>query len=146
MSWKRLAAEDPELAEFGQQRFGSRVAYLATVRKDGTPRVHPVTPILGDGDLFVFMDRTSPKGYDLKRTGRFAMHASVENEDGDQGEFFITGWAKLIEDEALRSIAVKHAGYDVSENYILFQFTLEEALGTVYEKNEVVRRRWKSSD
>jgi hypothetical protein len=146
MSWKRLVAEDPELAEFGQQRFGSRVAYLATVRKDGTPRVHPVTPILGDGDLFVFMDRTSPKGYDLKRTGRFAMHASVENEDGGQGEFFITGRSNLIEDEALRSIAAKHAGYDVSENYILFQFTLEEALGTVYEDNEVVRRRWKRSD
>lgn len=146
MSWKRLVAENPELAEFGQTRFGSRVAYLATVRKDGAPRVHPVTPILGDGNLFVFMDPTSPKGTDLKRTGRFALHASVENEDGGQGEFFIAGRARLNEDAALRSIAVKHAGYDVSDRYILFQLTLDEALGTVYEENEVVRRRWKPSD
>jgi hypothetical protein len=146
MSWKKLVAEDPDLAEFGQRRFASRVAYLATVRKDGTPRVHPVTPILGDGNLFVFMDRTSPKGTDLKRTGRYAMHASVENEDGGQGEFFISGRAELVEDETFRSLAVEHAGYEVSDRYILFRFSLEAALSTVYEDNEVVRRRWKRSE
>ena len=145
MSWTKLVKENPDLAEFGEGRFASRVAYLATVRKDGRPRVHPVTPILGDGDLFVFMDRTSPKGHDLKRTGRFAMHSSVENEDGGQGEFFITGRATLIEDEEKRFIATKNAGYEISERYILFSFSLDEALGTVYEDDEVIRNRWKRS-
>ncbi|MGB3713205.1 MAG: pyridoxamine 5'-phosphate oxidase family protein [Candidatus Promineifilaceae bacterium] len=146
MSWKKLIAENPDPAEFGQRRFASRVAYLATVRKDGAPRVHPVTPILGDGNLFVFMDRTSSKGYDLKRTDRFAMHASVENEEGGQKEFFIAGRAKLVEDEPLRSIAAKHAGYDVSDRYILFRLSPDEAFGTADEDNEVVRRRWKRSE
>jgi hypothetical protein len=145
MSWKKLTEDNPDLAKFGQQRFASRVAYLGTVRMDGTPRVHPVTPILGDDQVFVFMDRSSPKGHDLKRSGRFALHASVENEDGGQGEFFISGTGELIEDQALRSVAVKHAGYDVSGRYILFRLSPDEALGTVYEDDQVIRHRWKRS-
>ena len=55
MSWKALENGNKKLAEFGLERFSSQVAYLATVRKDGSPRVHPVTPIIGQGHLFVFM-------------------------------------------------------------------------------------------
>lgn len=48
MSWGKLRGEAPNLADYGEARFASGVAYLATVRKDGSPRMHPVTPILGD--------------------------------------------------------------------------------------------------
>ncbi len=48
MSWTTLETADPELAAFGAERFTSTgVAYLATVRGDGAPRVYPVTPIIG---------------------------------------------------------------------------------------------------
>ena len=66
MSWKLLEDQHPELAAFGSARLNGRVAYLATVRKDGSPRVHPMTPIIGEGHLFVFMEPTSPKGHDLR--------------------------------------------------------------------------------
>ena len=48
------------------------------------PRVHPVTPIVGSGKLFVFMEPTSPKGKDLMRDGRYALHCGIEgnNEGG----------------------------------------------------------------
>jgi hypothetical protein len=82
MSWKDFEEANPELAAFGLERFKSGVAYLATVRKDGSPRVHPVTPIVGDGYLFVFMEPTSPKGYDLRRDGRYAMHSAVSDSSG----------------------------------------------------------------
>lgn len=146
MSWQSLVDENPDLAEFGRDRFSSRVAYLATVRKDGSPRVHPVTPILGEGQLYLFMDPTSPKGHDLRRNSLFALHASVENEDGGKGEFFIKGRASVVEDDASRGVAVKYAGYDVSERYILFRLSLEAALGTVYEDDQTIRRRWKLTD
>jgi hypothetical protein len=146
MSWQDLVGGNPELAEFGTDRFSSRVAYLATVRKDGSPRVHPVTPILGEGQLYLFMDPTSPKDHDLRRNGLFALHASVENEDGGQGEFFINGKASLMEDITVREVAVKHAGYDVAGRYILFRLALEAALGTIYEGDQTIRRRWKMTD
>jgi hypothetical protein len=60
MSWKELKVGAPDLAEFGKKRFASEVAYLATIKKDGSPRVHPVTPIISEDYLFVFMEPTSP--------------------------------------------------------------------------------------
>src|ERR1044071_7236196 len=63
MSWKILEQANPELAEFGKTRLHRKVSYLATIRKDGSPRVHPMTPIIGDGRLLVFMEPTSPKGH-----------------------------------------------------------------------------------
>ncbi|MCA9947698.1 MAG: hypothetical protein KC449_29660, partial [Anaerolineales bacterium] len=60
--WAVFSKQAPELAAFGSKRLGDdRVAYLGTVRADGGPRVHPVTPILGE-QLFLFMEPTSPKG------------------------------------------------------------------------------------
>jgi hypothetical protein len=56
-SWKNFTQQAPELAEFGAARFASGVAYLGTIRPDGGPRVHPVTPIIGE-QLFLFMEPT----------------------------------------------------------------------------------------
>ena len=66
MCCKELRLEKPALADFGEKRFASGVANIVTVMKDGAPRVHPVTPIIGDDRLFLFMEPASPKGHDLK--------------------------------------------------------------------------------
>jgi len=57
-----------------------RVAYLGTTRTDGSPRVHPVSPFIGAGCLFVYMEPTSPKAADLRRDARYALHCGVEDE------------------------------------------------------------------
>ncbi len=143
MSWKALANSDPKLAVFGEQRFASEVAYLATTRKDGSPRVHPVTPIIGEGRLFLFMEPTSPKGWDLKRDGRYALHCSVGDSGGGEGEFLISGTASLVEDAEIRAIAVQHASYEPSERYILFELQVLSAFATIYnEEGNPVRSRW----
>lgn len=82
--WKEFAQQDPELAGFGKTRFESGVAYLGTVRTDGSPRIHPVTPIIGE-QLFLFMELTSPKGKDLQRDSRYTLHCSVEDSSGGGG-------------------------------------------------------------
>jgi hypothetical protein len=143
MSWKEFAAGSPEMAEFGQKRFASEVAYLATVKKDGGPRVHPVTPITGEGRLFLFMEPTSPKGHDLRRDGRYALHCSVADSGGGQGEFLITGTAELVEDPGTRSIAVKHASYAPADRYILFELAIDTAFSTEYDvEGSAIRNRW----
>ncbi len=63
--WGEFASQAPGLAEFGVRRLADAPAYLATVDRSGAPRVHPVTPIVGDGRLFLFMEPTSPKGDDI---------------------------------------------------------------------------------
>src|SRR5512137_2205399 len=102
MTWKVVEEQQPELAAFGAERLNGRVAYLATVRKDGSPRVHPMTPIIGQGQLFVFMEPTSPKGHDLQRDARYAIHCAVSDTSGVSGEFGVTGRAQVINNPELR--------------------------------------------
>ncbi|MCL4267643.1 MAG: pyridoxamine 5'-phosphate oxidase family protein [Anaerolineae bacterium] len=143
MSWKYLEEQQSELAVFGAERLNGKVAYLATIRKDGSPRVHPMTPIIGQGHLFVFMEPTSPKGHDLQRNGRYAIHCSVSDTSGASGEFIITGQAHLINDAALRALAVRLASYVPADRYILFEFDVESAAATTYPQDQPLRRFWK---
>jgi hypothetical protein len=145
MSWKTLEEKQPELAAFGVERLKDKVAYLATLRKDGSPRVHPMTPIIGQGHLFVFMEPTSPKGHDLRRDGRYAMHCTVSDNNGASGEFIISGRARLIDNPELRALAVKLASYSPADRYILFEFDIENAASTVYQDDQAVHRHWKSN-
>ncbi len=143
MSWQSFADQQPELAAFGTERLNGKVAYLATVRRDGSPRVHPMTPIIGQGHLFVFMEPTSPKGHDLQRDGRYAIHCSVSNNSGVSGEFFVTGQARFIDDPELRTLAVGLASYTPAERYILFEFDIASAASTIYPGDQPVRLSWK---
>ena len=142
MTWKILEDQQPELAAFGRERLNGKVAYLATVRKDGSPRVHPMTPIIGQGHLFVFMEPTSPKGHDLQRDGRYAIHCAVSDNSGASGEFNITGHAHLIDDAERRALAVSLSSYAPSDRYILFEFDIESAASTIYPKDRAVRQLW----
>jgi len=143
MSWKSLEDQQPELAAFGAERLNGNVAYLATVRKDGSPRVHPLTPIIGQGHLFVFMEPTSPKGHDLRRDGRYAIHCAVSDNSGASGEFIVTGRAQFVDDAELRALAVRLASYTPADRYILFEFTIESAASTIYSNGDAVRQQWK---
>lgn len=142
-TWAEFADAAPELAALGAERFAdTRVAYLATLTEDGRPRVHPVTPIIGDGRLFLFMEPTSPKGHDLRRDGRYALHSSVSDPDGTSGEFAISGRAAPVEDSALRGVAAAAASYDPTDRYVLFELSVHSARSTVYEGGRPVRGRW----
>ncbi len=145
MSWKRLETEQPGLAAFGAERLDGKVAYLATIRKDGGPRVHPMTPIIGEGHLFIFMEPTSPKGHDLERDGRYAIHCSVTDSTGRSGEFIISGRAHRVEDSALRAMAAKFSSYSPADRYVLFEFDIETAASTTYEDQGPVRHFWRAT-
>ena len=146
MCWNDLENAAPELAAFGLKRFESGVAYLATVRQDGSPRVHPVTPIIGQGHLFLFMEPTSPKGHDLRRGGRYALHSAVSDINGTSGEFILTGSAQFIEDSAMRSLASQLASYAPADRYILFELSIESAVSTTYKDGNPVRQHWRRGD
>ena len=147
MSWLELENGNKELAEFGHKRFVStHVGYMATIRKDGSPRVHPMTPFIGEGHLFFFTDDGSLFDKDLQRDGRYDLHCSVENQEGGEGEFFVRGQATLTDDPDLRVIAERYVPYsDLEDEYILYELNVESAFGSVYAQgdSESIVRRWK---
>jgi hypothetical protein len=141
-SWAEFEAADPALAAFGAERLHGRNAYLATLRRDGSPRVHPVTPIVGGGRLFIFVEPSSPKGSDLRRDPRYALHCTVMDGSGAGGEFHLRGRATPVEDSAIRQIAAESASYAPQDRYVLFELGVEGAMSTVYEDGRPVRGRW----
>jgi hypothetical protein len=144
-SWQEFSQQAPDLAEFGNTRFQSRVAYLGTLRPDGGPRVHPVTPIIGE-QLFLFMEPTSPKGKDLQRDARYTLHCSVEDSTGGGGEFYVRGQATLTSDPLIREQAIQVSSYTPQERYILFVLTIEFAFMNTYEEDDAVTQRWQAQN
>ena len=76
-----VALHTGELARAPEPCFS--VAYLATVRADGSPRLHPFCPILATGKLFAAIPASSPKGRDLRREPRCVIHAMPGPDDDE---------------------------------------------------------------
>jgi hypothetical protein len=89
------------------------------------------------------MEPTSPKGHDLRRDGRYALHSAVSDPNGTSGEFISTGNAKFIVDPAMRSLASQLASYTPADRYILFELSIESAVSTIYKEGKPVRQHWR---
>jgi hypothetical protein len=128
----------PDMAAQGRSllyQHGVGLGFLATVRLDGRPRVHPVCPLITDVGLFAFIV-PSPKQGDLKRSGAYALHSfpCPSNEDA----FYVTGYASLVSNAEQRAAL---AGQFVAEREAfgvaapspadaLFEFELDSCLLT----------------
>jgi hypothetical protein len=143
MSWRDLEEGNPELAAFGLARLQRRPAYMATLRPDGSPRLHPMTPILAPGRLFVFMEPTSPKGRDLERDGRCTIHCTVTDTSGASGEFYVSGVGRRVTDAESRAVATQAAPYNPADRYILFEFAVTQAGASEYGADGPRHMRWK---
>jgi len=137
-----LETDQPDLAAFGQERIDGRVSYLATIRTDGRPRAHPVTPIIGDGRCFMFVEPSSPKSRDLLANGHFCLHCGMSDSSGASGEFQVSGEVTLLESEEDRSMAEAAATYKPSGRSLLFELQISEALSTSYRGGQPYRMKW----
>jgi hypothetical protein len=144
-TWAEFANGDPQLAAFGLGRIKGRIVYQATLRLDGSPRVHPVSPWIGAGLLCVSFRASSPKLREVARDARYALHSSLPWEDhaGEHGEFMARGWLEQISPSHPAVIARPgDTPYDLAH----FTCSIEEAVATEYTGDELpVYRRWKSA-
>jgi hypothetical protein len=144
-TWAAFANDDTELAAFGLERIKGRIVYQATLRLDGSPRVHPVSPWIAAGLLCVSFRASSPKLREVARDARYAMHSSLPWEDhgGEHGEFMARGWLEQISPSHPAVIARPgDTPYDLAH----FTCSIEEAVATEYTGDELpVYRRWKSA-
>ena len=143
ISWGEFALAQPDLARFGADKLTAAPAYLATVRRSGAPRVHPVTPILIATGLFLFMEPSSPKGRDLRERERFALHNGVLDDAGTGGEFHIAGKGVAVDGTDIWTEVARAASYSLTKHYVLFELRLSEARCLGYGDVELPEtRRW----
>jgi hypothetical protein len=113
-------------------QFRIGLGYLATVRKDGGPRVHPVCPVIANGGLYLFIGNQSAKVHDLLRDRRFALH-SFPNPDVDD-EFYVAGTVRRVDAPEIRRVVYEAytATGAFTSNDTLFELLLERALHAKY--------------
>jgi Pyridoxamine 5'-phosphate oxidase len=103
MRWSELEDAQPGLAGLGRERLlAPGVLLVATIRRDGTPRVSPVEPFVMDGDLWLSMLWQSAKAADLLRDPRILVHSIVTGRDGGEGEFKIRGTVRAEHDPGVQ--------------------------------------------
>jgi hypothetical protein len=127
-SWPEFAAAAPRLADAIRglvHQYGPGLGYLATVRADGGPRVHPVSPVVTEDGLFCFV-LDSPKRRDLERDGRYALHSFPPNETDD--EAYLAGEARRVTDERLVAQLAALIRGEPRRGWQLFEFTVDVAM------------------
>jgi hypothetical protein len=134
-TWIEFEDDAPDIAAAGKQllyQFGVGLAFLATIRKDGAPRLHPICPTVVDGHLYALIG-PSPKRGDLKRDGRYALHTFPPVNVDD--EFLVMGRATFIDDksieEKVRDDCVSR-GMTSTGDDLPFEFKIESAMHAKY--------------
>ena len=142
-TWAEFERAEPDLAAFGKARFEGQVVFHATLRADGSPRLHPVSPWFGAGFMAVSFRARSPKIDEILRDGRYAMHSPMDNHAVDGGEFLVNGWMEQVAADHPVVIARPFTTPYPLAHYVC---SIEEAVATTYEgKGETpVYRRWKA--
>jgi hypothetical protein len=132
--WAEFAAAMPDMAAAGlallYQPDGTGLGYLATVRADGAPRLHPVCPHVAADQLWVFIGRRSPKRLDLLRDGRYALHTFPAK--GKDDEFSVAGTAEQCDDAALIANVRATLPFNSEGDDQPFVLTIDRALLAVY--------------
>ena len=101
-TWSDFETAAPELAARVKERFDAhKHKTLATLRRDGSPRISGTETDFRDGELFIGSMWQAVKAKDLQRDGRFALHsATFDPDDNWPGEAKLAGVAHEIVDAA----------------------------------------------
>lgn len=118
-SWSEVERAAPGLADAVKARFEAYgLGLLATVRRDGSPRISGIEPLFG-GELWLGMMSGSLKARDLQRDPRFALHSATTNKEVRDGDAKIAGRAHELTDDpalaAFRTAFQAKTGYPVPD-------------------------------
>lgn len=143
-SWGELRQASPDIAEFGRERLDGKVAYLATIRADGNPRVHPVTAFLSETRCFIFAEPESSKVRDFLVNPHFHLHCAMSDSSGSSGEFQMSGMVLVSDADTCRAEAEQNCPFRPSSRAILYELKLSAAVATSYRGGRPDRQRWRT--
>jgi Pyridoxamine 5'-phosphate oxidase len=96
-SWAEFEAEVPELAARVRERLDAHGhKTIATIRRDGSPRISGTETEFSDGELWIGSMLDAQKARDLQRDPRFALHSASEDPDVWSGDAKLAGVAEEV--------------------------------------------------
>jgi hypothetical protein len=142
-SWAAFEEAAPELARAVRLRFAADPhAVLATMRRDGSPRLSGLETHIRGGELWLAMMPDSRKADDLRRDPRFALHSRPDPEVVD-GDATVNGRAAEVADADELARFVEGLPRPPPDSGVgLFRAEITGASLTRVEGNELVVAWW----
>ena len=141
--WSEFETAAPELAREVRGRLDARVhKTLATLRRDGSPRISGTETRFADGELWIGSMWRARKALDLQRDPRFALHSGSDEPDDWSGDAKVAGVVEEITDAARVRERNGEAGANGPSH--LFRLDLRE-VSTVSlnpERTRLIIRSW----
>jgi hypothetical protein len=138
-TWQQFESEAGDLAATVKARFAAADTHiLATLRKDGSPRVSGTEIDFMGPDLSFGSMLNAVKAMDLRRDGRCAIHAHPHTGGGDAK---VAGVAVEVTDPGEKKGYA--TGSEPPGGFHAFRLDLREAVLTAVEGEEIVIRLWR---
>lgn len=114
-TWSDVLVAAPDLAKKVQARFDAHgLALLATLRRDGYPRLSPIEALFTPETIWLGMMRDSRKALDLLRDPRLSLHNATADKQVSEGDAKLVGDAVHVHKDAeitrARAIFAAHTG------------------------------------
>ncbi|MFF0449459.1 pyridoxamine 5'-phosphate oxidase family protein [Streptomyces sp. NPDC004609] len=141
--WSDFRAAEPEFAREAEARFGAyRHHVLATLRKDGSPRLTGLEITFQEGEVLLGMMPDSLKAKDLRRDPRFSLYGNPGAGDTmEGGDVRISGRATEVTDPALTARFVAESG--PPEPFHLFRADVDEVVRVWVDGDLLAVRSWR---
>jgi Pyridoxamine 5'-phosphate oxidase len=98
-SWSEFEAAAPELAARVRERLDAHThKTIATIRRDGSPRISGIESRFEDGELLIGSMWHGVKALDLQRDPRFALHSGSDDPSAWKGDAKLAGVAEETTD------------------------------------------------
>jgi Pyridoxamine 5'-phosphate oxidase len=146
--WAEVEAAAPELAVAAQASFDAHQhKVLATVRRDGSPRLSGVEATFWDGELWLGMMPGSVKARDLQRDPRYALHSAPADPEMAGGDAKVAGLAREVTDAPTIASFVhrfdEERGHEPPQPFHLFRGDVTEVVHTTVRGDHLVVESWR---
>jgi hypothetical protein len=146
-AWSEVVAAAPELARVAEERMRShRHALLATLRRDGSPRLSGTEVQFVLGELWMGGMGGARKARDLQRDPRLALHSAPDTPEIPTGDAKVAGRGIEVLDQATIDAWAATLGTDPPGPFHLFKVDVTEVSLLRAEGDHLVITWWREHD
>jgi hypothetical protein len=142
-TWTEVEAAAPELAAQARKVFEAHLhKTLATIRKDGSPRISGTEARFFEEDIYLGSMPGSRKAEDLRRDSRLALHSTTADPTMAEGDAKLSGRAVEITDPGLIDRFTESLDQRPPEPFPLFRIDITDLTLTRVEGDHLVIENW----